>query len=66
MCKKGIFPQRNVYGGHLVFKMIKNIPRESFLIRNMSNKFENARSKIAAYGAVTLKSFDSLHTAGAG
>ena len=47
----------NVPGGHLVFQNeAKNIPRQDFMVMNISCKFEKARYKNVFVRAVTANS----------
>ena len=53
--------QRNACGGHLVFQNeAKNIPRQNFMVMNISCKFEKARYNIFLVRAVTMKSLYTL------
>ena len=48
-------------GGHLVFQNeAKNIPRQDFMVMNISCKFENASYNIILVRAVTVKSLYTL------
>ena len=51
----------NVPGGHLVFQNeAKNIPRQDFMVMNISWKFEKASYNIFVVRAVTVKSLYTL------
>ena len=55
--------EKNVHGGHVVFQNeAKNIPRQDFMVMNISCKFKKACYNIIFVRAVTVK---SLHTAAA-
>ena len=55
--------RKNARGGHLVFQNeAKNIPRQDFMVINISCKFAKASYNIFFVRAVTVK---SLHTAAA-
>ena len=53
--------RKNASGGHLVFQNeAKNIPRQDFMVMNISCKFEKARYNIFFVRAVTVKSLYTL------
>ena len=52
---------KNARGGHLVFQNeAKNIPRQDFMVMNISYKFEKASFNIFFVGAGTVKSLYTL------
>ena len=53
--------RKNARGGHLVFQNeAKNIPRQDFMVMNISYKFEKASYNIFFVRAVTVKSLYTL------
>ena len=53
--------RKNAHGGHLVFQNeAKNIPRQDFMVMNISCKFEKASYNIFFVRALTVKSLYTL------
>ena len=59
--KSPFLKSKNARGGHLVFQNeVKNIPRQDFMVMNISCKFEKASYNIFFVRAVTVESLYTL------